>query len=228
MHLLRHVLPYLMNVSLVWVVELLMQPVAAELPCNRSQIEERLKKADIIPHFFDRAPKHVLEIEYNDKVAVEFGNILDSSKVKRMPVLMRWPSNFTTFYTLIMTDLDSDVSRRPSKYKEWQHWVVGNIPGHFHQMGETLTPYMGAMAPHWLEFKKGHHRFVFSVYMQKKGKIYFTAPRLPALFETRRTNFSTRHFAEEYELGQPVAINYFLVQPREPTARPRRWKQQLL
>lgn len=45
----------------------------------------------------------IFQIEYARNVVVEFGNILDSSKVKQKPVSMKWPSNYTTLYTLIMT-----------------------------------------------------------------------------------------------------------------------------
>lgn len=65
MQSLKYTLPaycQLLSLFVVWLVKCLMLSVTADLPCNRSQIEERLKKANIIPDFFERAPKFVVEV----------------------------------------------------------------------------------------------------------------------------------------------------------------------
>lgn len=41
-----------------------------------------------------------------------------------------------------MTDPDAP-SRKTPKYREWCHWVVGNIPGTAVDKGIVVAPYIG-------------------------------------------------------------------------------------
>ena len=61
----------------------------------------------------------------------------------------------------------------------------------------------------------GIHRFVFLLFKQNRRETVITVP-------SSRDRFSTRKFAEENELGLPVAAVFFNAQ-RETAAR-RRWK----
>ncbi|KAL6976415.1 CEN-like protein 2 [Sarracenia purpurea var. burkii] len=62
----------------------------------------------------------------------------------------------------------------------------------------------------------GIHRFVFVLFKQKRGRAVTAAAVAP----TSRVRFSTRKFAEENELGLPVAAVFFNAQ-RETAARRR-------
>jgi len=44
--------------------------------------------------------------------------------------------------------LDPDApSRKEHTYREWHHWLVGNIPGNDIAKGETLSEYVGSGPP---------------------------------------------------------------------------------
>jgi Phospholipid-binding protein len=38
-------------------------------------------------------------------------------------------------------------SRKEPKFREWHHWLVGNIPGNKLSEGETLSEYVGSGPP---------------------------------------------------------------------------------
>jgi phosphatidylethanolamine-binding protein (PEBP) family uncharacterized protein len=38
-------------------------------------------------------------------------------------------------------------SRKDPKFREWHHWLVGNIPGNKVSEGETLSEYVGSGPP---------------------------------------------------------------------------------
>ncbi|KAK2994984.1 hypothetical protein RJ640_015414 [Escallonia rubra] len=136
-------------------------------------------------------------------------------------------------YTLVMTDPDAPSPSEPS-LRELVHWVVTDIPGRttptqgkelmnvFVCLRSTLgivlstldfrafliceyvkkfagmevLPYLGPRPP------VGIHRFIF-VLFQQRGPLGFLQPPVS------RTNFSTRTFATQLNLGMPVATVYF-------------------
>jgi len=53
-----------------------------------------------------------------------------------------WKAEKNTYYTLIMTAPDA-----PSRIREFNHWLVVNIPGSQVNQGEVKTEYMGAAPP---------------------------------------------------------------------------------
>lgn len=71
--------------------------------------------------------------------------------------------------------LDPDApSRKEPTYREWHHWLVGNIPGNNVDQGDVLSAYIGAGPPP----DTGLHRYIFLIYKQN-GKINFDEKRLP-------------------------------------------------
>lgn len=105
---------------------------------------------------------------------------------------VKWNGVPDSFYTLCMTDPDAP-SRQNPKFREWHHWLVGNIPGTDVNSGETLSAYVGSGPPKgtgdthvlfmmsftvFFSFNLGLHRYVFLIYKQP-GKIDFKEPRLP-------------------------------------------------
>ncbi|XP_072154874.1 protein D1 isoform X1 [Bemisia tabaci] len=60
-------------------------------------------------------------------------------------------------------------------------------------------------------FLLGSHRLVFTVFKQP-GKIHYEKDFIPNTFiSCAPANFSTRKFAEDYDLGEPYAGNFFVV-----------------
>ncbi|XP_072154875.1 protein D3 isoform X2 [Bemisia tabaci] len=72
---------------------------------------------------------------------------------------------------------------------------------------DVLVEYAG-LTHHYL---KGSHRLVFTVFKQP-GKIHYEKDFIPNTFiSCAPANFSTRKFAEDYDLGEPYAGNFFVV-----------------
>lgn len=53
------------------------------------------------------------------------GNVLTPTAVKDQPTVT-WAADPKAFYLLCMTDPDAPSKDNP-KFREWHHWLVGNI-----------------------------------------------------------------------------------------------------
>ncbi|XP_018905886.1 protein D2 isoform X2 [Bemisia tabaci] len=87
----------------------------------------------------------------------------------------------------------------------WLEWKTNNDTFHTMMMvGEYLTEYMGPDPPE----NKGLLRYVFLVYRQP-DKLKFKEKKISSRKDIYRTNFSSKAFADKYNLGKPMAINFF-------------------
>ncbi|XP_066290079.1 zonadhesin-like isoform X3 [Branchiostoma lanceolatum] len=167
------------------------------------------RQHDIVPDVIDTAPTVAAEVTYDvadDGVSsVDFGNELTPTQVK-FPPQVTWPVDDGSLYTLVMTDPDAP-SRANPRFREFHHWLVGNIPGNDIQNGETLSQYLGSAPPR----RRGLHRYVFLVYEQP-GRLEFDERRLGNSSMAHRSRFRTREFASKYNLGDPVAGNFYQAQ----------------
>ncbi|XP_026468075.1 putative odorant-binding protein A5 [Ctenocephalides felis] len=101
--------------------------------------------------------------------------------------------------------IDPDVpSRKKPKQREWQHWLVVNIPGTVLCKGETLTGYLGPIPCKGT----GKHRYVFLLYKQR-CKTKFDETRIKSSCADGRSCFSIADFACKYKMGNPIAGNFF-------------------
>jgi len=116
---------------------------------------------------------------------------------------VKWEADANKLYTLCMTDPDAP-SRKDPKFREWHHWLVGNIPGADVAKGEVLSAYVGSGPPP----DTGLHRYVFLIYEQK-CKLTFDEKRLPNNSGDGRGGFKIADFARKYALGDPVAGNLY-------------------
>lgn len=82
--------------------------------------------------------------------------------------------------------------------------MVGNIPGNDISKGEVLSDYVGSGPPP----ETGLHRYVFLIYKQS-GKLSFDEPRLTNRSGDNRGGFKIQNFVEKYNLGTPVAGNFY-------------------
>ncbi|PSN44482.1 OV-16 antigen [Blattella germanica] len=158
----------------------------------------------IVPDVIDVVPSEILQVTYGN-VSVNYGNELTPTQVKDMPSVT-WNAEDGAYYLLCMTDPDAP-SRENPEIAQVRHWLVGNIPGNKVDEGETLTAYVGSGPPK----DSGLHRYMFLVYKQP-GKITFDEPRIDNRTRATRTNFSIGQFAVKYNLGNPVAFNYYQAQ----------------
>jgi hypothetical protein len=162
---------------------------------------EEMEKEKIVPEVIDQVPKSVLDVQYGD-LKVNLGNTMTPTQVKNPPKFS-WEADSKKLYVLCMTDPDAP-SRKDPKFREWHHYLVGNIPGSDISKGDVLSEYVGSGPPEGT----GKHRYVFLVYEQP-GKLTFDEKRLTNRSGDGRGKFSIRDFAKKYKLGQPIAGNFY-------------------
>ncbi|XP_055372080.1 phosphatidylethanolamine-binding protein homolog F40A3.3-like [Condylostylus longicornis] len=164
-----------------------------------------MEKHEVVPDVIDVTPTEIAEVKYPSGVTVDQGNELTPTQVKDIPEV-KWNAESDSLYTVCMTDPDAP-SRASPKFREWHHWLVGNVPGGDISKGEVLSAYVGSGPPQGT----GLHRYVFLVYKQT-GKLEFDEKRLPNNSGDGRGCFSIKKFAEKYKLGNPVAGNFYQAQ----------------
>ncbi|CAG0910012.1 unnamed protein product, partial [Darwinula stevensoni] len=120
----------------------------------------KLKEDGIIPDMVSTVPPEVVQVKYPSGAEVKMGNVLTPTQVKDVPQVS-WNADPHSYYTLAMTDPDAP-SRQNPKFREWQHWMVVNIPGNDVSKGKVMSEYVGSGPPQGT----GLHRYVFFVYKQ--------------------------------------------------------------
>ncbi|CAG5049624.1 unnamed protein product [Parnassius apollo] len=135
--------------------------LATEIATVAKSFAEHAVVPDVVPV----APTALLKVTYPSGVEVDEGNELTPTQVKDEPTVS-WDAEQNAFYTVAMTGPDARDS-------EWQHWLVGNVPGSDVSKGDVLTEYSGA-GP---RPGTGLHRYVLLVY-QQPDKIEFDENRV--------------------------------------------------
>ncbi|XP_001355892.2 phosphatidylethanolamine-binding protein 1 [Drosophila pseudoobscura] len=165
-------------------------------------IGKTMEENCVVPDVIAKAPKATATVQYPCDIVVKPGMVLTPTQVKDQPCV-KWDADASKLYTLCMTDPDAP-SRKDPKFREWHHWLVGNIPGGDIAKGEVLSAYVGSGPPP----DTGLHRYVFLIYEQK-CKLDFDEKRLPNNSGDGRGGFKISKFAEKYNLGDPVAGNLY-------------------
>jgi phosphatidylethanolamine-binding protein (PEBP) family uncharacterized protein len=163
---------------------------------------EAFKNDGVVPDVADEVPPAQLQLKYGS-IEVKPGMILTPTQVKDPPTV-EWDADPNAFYTLIMNDPDAP-SRKNPKAGEWHHWMVGNIPGADLSNGEVLSAYIGSGPPP----NTGLHRYVFLLYKQASKQDFEGLPRLSNTSGERRNNQKARQTAKDFQLGKPIAGNFF-------------------
>ncbi|XP_026489055.1 protein D3-like isoform X1 [Vanessa tameamea] len=167
-----------------------------------SSVARAFEGHGVVPDVVPKAPTTDIKVKYPSGVEVNLGNELTPTQVKDVPTVT-WNAKPESYYVLAMTDPDAP-SRKEPKFREWHHWLVGNIPGNNVAAGETLSQYVGSGPPP----ETGLHRYVFLVYEQP-GKLTFDEPRLTNRSGDNRGGFSIAKFAAKYNLGDPIEGNFY-------------------
>ncbi|KAF5198907.1 Phosphatidylethanolamine-binding protein [Thalictrum thalictroides] len=158
---------------------------------------------DVLDSF---TPTINMSVHYNGNKQVCNGHELYPSSVTIKPKVEVQGADMRTFFTLILTDPDAPGPSDPY-LREHLHWLVTDIPG------TTDATYGREVASYEMPRPNiGIHRFVFVLFKQRRRQTM--NPPLS------RDGFNTRKFAEENELGLPVAAVFFNAQ-RETAARRR-------
>lgn len=167
-----------------------------------SRVAESLMKHKIVPDVINHPPNEMIRVMYPCGVRIEIGNIVKPAQVKDEPHV-RWQVCPHQFYTLCMTDPDAPSRKKP-EFREWHHWLVGNIPGCKIMEGDVLSEYIGAGPPK----DTGLHRYIFLVFLQP-SRLEFDEPLLNNKSADKREKFSAKKLSKKYNLGHPVAANFF-------------------
>ncbi|XP_037948326.1 protein D3-like [Teleopsis dalmanni] len=171
-----------------------------------TEVTKFMKHLEVIPDVIDVGPKNFLKISFDSGVGADKGVELTPTQVKNKPKV-EWTPAAGTYYTLIMTDPDAP-SRAEPKSREFLHWLVVNIPGDNLNKGEVLTDYIGSGPPK----DTGLHRYVFLLFKQPT-KIQFRGEKhISNKSASGRPKFSTKNFISKYDLGAPVAGNFYQAQ----------------
>ncbi|XP_031847459.1 protein D2 [Nomia melanderi] len=178
------------------------KPPVEVTPRFASSMADSLKTHGVVPDVIDKAPAKLLSVVYPNNITVDVGKVLTPTQVKDPPTVT-WDSEANAYYTLCMTDPDAP-SRQEPKFREWHHWLVGNILGADVSKGEVLSEYVGSGPPEGT----GLHRYVFLLYKQP-GKLTFDEKRLTNRSGDGRPMFSIKKFAAKYKLGDPIAGNMY-------------------
>ncbi|XP_027105317.2 CEN-like protein 2 [Coffea eugenioides] len=152
------------------------------------------------------SPTVKMSVTYNSNKQVYNGHELYPSSVVNKPKVEVLGGDMRSFFTLVMTDPDAPGPSDPY-LREHLHWIVTDIPG------TTDSSFGREMVSYEVPRPNiGIHRFVFLLFKQK-GRQTVNPP-------LSRDGFSTRKFAQENQLGLPVAAVFFNCQ-RETAARRR-------
>nr|XP_018911659.1 PREDICTED: protein D3-like isoform X1 [Bemisia tabaci] len=170
-----------------------------------TQIKSFFEREEIIPDVLIYSPEKELKVKYGDEKC-NFGTAYSASEVKEPPKV-RWEHEPGAYYTLIMIDPDVPNKKNPI-LREYQHWLVVNIPESRTMEGQTLTEYLGVIP----EQTKSIHRYVLFVYKQpgKKPINFDLMYKDKTPNNSTRGKFHTQNFAEAYKLGNVTFGNFFL------------------
>ncbi|XP_065171235.1 protein D3-like isoform X1 [Atheta coriaria] len=168
---------------------------------EENSVLKKMQAEGIVPDVIDHLPASQLSVTFGEH-KVELGNELTPTQVKNAPTV-QWEGEKNTYYTLAMVDPDAP-SRKEPKFREVNHWLVVNIEGSKLAEGEVITAYLGSGPPKGTE----KHRYVFLLFKQPK-KLIFDHPKTGPLSREHRLNFNIRKFAVKYELGTPIAGNFY-------------------
>ncbi|ESW22072.1 hypothetical protein PHAVU_005G124600 [Phaseolus vulgaris] len=147
-----------------------------------------------------------ITVSYNNKQVYNGHEFFPSSVTTKPKVQIRG-GDMRSFFTLVMTDPDVPGPSDPY-LREHLHWIVTDIPG------TTDTTFGNEVVNYEIPRPNiGIHRFVFLLFKQKCRQAVMKVP-------SSRDLFNTRSFAEENDLGLPVAAVFFNAQ-RETAARRR-------
>ncbi|CAH0557507.1 unnamed protein product [Brassicogethes aeneus] len=178
--------------------------VNASLLSNITQ--QKYVEDGIIPDVIDVAPSKKFTVIFDSDKKAELGNHLTPTEVKNQPKI-EWEGlvDPKKYYVLAMVDPDIP-SRLLPILREYKHWLIGNIPGNNFSSKDAvvIAPYQSPVPPRFT----GFHRYIFLLYEQKDF-LMFDEPKGTELSPKNRPRFSVKSFAKKYNLGDPIAGNYF-------------------
>ncbi|XP_072154792.1 putative odorant-binding protein A5 [Bemisia tabaci] len=170
---------------------------------SAAEIEESLKKNEIIPNFFPISPKYEAFVTFEGGIEPNMGNVIRPEQARFGPHTIAFKYEPDRYYCIVMIGLDVPSRTNPTE-REFLHWISGNFITDSFLAGDEIIQYYPILP----KKDTGLHRYLFLVYEQK-GKVEFKEPPLTDRNDWGRANWSSRKFAEKYNLGEPYAVNFF-------------------
>lgn len=161
------------------------------------EVDDKFRSAKIVPDLLQKAPEGLLDVEFECGLTT-LGNKFTPMQVRNRPKVSWKGAKENENYTLIMTDIMAD--------KEWCHWVVGNIPGNNIDKGDIFTSFFPSTPPK----DTGEHRYVFLFFKQSAKSDFRGLAKISTFQMDGRNKFSTKVFVDTFNLGVPVAGNFYL------------------
>lgn len=106
-----------------------------------------------------------------------------------------------------MTDPDAPSRAEPT-IREVRHWLTMNIPGQSIADGDTIIEFIGSGPP----LNTGLHRYVFLIFEQTGKLNVDDEPRTSKTSRENRLNTSAKKLITKYNLGNPIAGNFYIAQ----------------
>jgi len=165
---------------------------------------EAMKYLDhlIIPDVLDEAPPTTCDVVFPSGAKAILGNEIPAKDVKEQPSSVRYPFEKGAYYTLLIADVDTQNPEKNEGVVQWQQWVVMNIPDDDMSKGQVLSEYIGSgPLP-----GTGLHRYLILVFKQSSQ----LRPQEPYYNDAESDRkFSVRDFIKKYDLGKPIAANFY-------------------
>nr|XP_018906349.1 PREDICTED: protein D3-like isoform X2 [Bemisia tabaci] len=180
---------------------------------DHKTIRAAMEEHRILPDIHKVPISHILKTNFKSGKFAMMGNELSREDTKELPQIV-YPYQNDSYYAIVMSDLDAPTPNMPF-LREWQNWLIVNIPGGNLPAGETLSEYIAPaeetasdyIGPGSKNFT-GNHRYVITAYRQP-GPIKFDDDHLDNKSDYGRICHSTNMFATDNELGNPWAVNFW-------------------
>ncbi|XP_064463108.1 uncharacterized protein LOC135374017 [Ornithodoros turicata] len=162
-----------------------------------------LTRDGVVPHFLADVPKQLINVDYGYGRKIRMGNFFVSQQLWLEPLHVSFDMKEGNLYTLFLTDIT---------FMFWQYWLVVNIVTKDVYSGDELILYSGPFPT-----SGRPETLVFLLYSQGSRVIEIAEFKGETGYDLATKD--PRVFAHEWNLGDPVAINYFLTDAERDDVR---------
>lgn len=182
---------------------------ATEMDSRQMELLDKAKMSRIAPDLIEAIPEAIFEASF-EAGQISMGNRFTPEQASAAPSGIDFPRTAGAKYTIAMLDPDAPTMSDP-KFGPILHWLVVNVEAGDvkapvdYEKGSELFSYRGPKPP----AGSGPHRYVFLAYKQQKT---IESPQTLVVPYEDRKNFKIAEFTKQHDLGNPIAINYFLAE----------------
>lgn len=161
----------------------------------REEIQAEFRQSGLYPDFLPELPNGLVNINFGFHGCVHMGSSLIPAQTVNPPSRLTFPANATTYYTLALADVESEIL----------HWLVVNIPGGRVSQGNVIAEFQ----PPSSRLSSGMHRYAVVALAQPDAILYGLEPFSAGYCDfTGRENFKMKDLMTTFNLDI-VAGNFF-------------------